>query len=342
MTGLLKVAGVGCGYFGQFHYEAWKRLPVQLVAICDKDLEKAKAYSKQFSVDALYSNLEDMLHERSPDILDIVLPPEQHLPAIKLALGLGVKNLICQKPFTRCLSEAETVTKAVNASDALLVIHENFRFQPWYEQIKTLVDDGTLGEIYRIHFKLRPGDGQGPDAYLDRQPYFQTMPQFLIRETAIHFVDVFRYLSGEPTRVWADLQKLNPAIAGEDAGYFIFDYDKQQRALFDGNRLSDHTAQNRRLTMGEMFIDGSRASLRLNGDGQIFTRNHGQNNEQELLYDWNNNGFGGDCVYQLQKHVVNHVVSGGPISNSVDSYLNNLKIVEAIYKSNESGKWISV
>ena len=41
------------------------------------------------------------------------------------------------------------------------------------------------------------GDGQGPDAYLARQPYFRTMPRFLLRETGIHFIDTFRFLFGE-------------------------------------------------------------------------------------------------------------------------------------------------
>ena len=37
-------------------------------------------------------------------------------------------------------------------------------------------------------------------AYLERQPYFQTMPRFLVHETAIHLVDVFRFLLGEISR----------------------------------------------------------------------------------------------------------------------------------------------
>ena len=54
-----------------------------------------------------------------------------------------------------------------------LVVHENFRFQPWYREAKRLVDAGMLGALHAVAFRLRPGDGQGPRAYLDRQPYFQ-------------------------------------------------------------------------------------------------------------------------------------------------------------------------
>ena len=44
------------------------------------------------------------------------------------------------------------------------------------------------------------------------------MPRFLIHETAIHLVDVFRFLMGEVAGVFARLKRFNPAVAGEDAG----------------------------------------------------------------------------------------------------------------------------
>ena len=47
------------------------------------------------------------------------------------------------------------------------------------------------------------------------------------------------------------------------------------RGTFDGNRLSDHIAKDRRLTIGEMLIEGSNGSLRLNGDGELFKRKFG-------------------------------------------------------------------
>ncbi|MEC7204614.1 MAG: Gfo/Idh/MocA family oxidoreductase, partial [Pseudomonadota bacterium] len=94
------------------------------------------------------------------------------------------------------------------------------------------------------------------------------MERFLVHETAIHFVDVFRFLMGEVETVYADLTRFNPAIAGEDSGYIVFQFRNGARGLFDGNRLVDHAAENRRLTMGDMLIEGSHAVLRLDGDGR--------------------------------------------------------------------------
>ena len=51
------------------------------------------------------------------------------------------------------------------------------------------LDRGTLELVLPDGSHRRFGDGQGPRAYLDRQPYFQTMPRLLVHETAIHWID---------------------------------------------------------------------------------------------------------------------------------------------------------
>ena len=49
------------------------------------------------------------------------------------------------------------------------------------------------------------------------------MPRFLVHETAIHLIDVFRFLFGEVATVTALLRRLNPVVAGEDLGLFVLD-----------------------------------------------------------------------------------------------------------------------
>ncbi|NIA67429.1 Gfo/Idh/MocA family oxidoreductase [Pelagibius litoralis] len=334
----MRVGTVGTGYFSQFQYEAWSRMAdVDLVALCNRGAEGARRTAEAYSVPATYSDLAEMLAAEKLDLLDIITPPVTHLEMIRTAATQKVA-IICQKPFCQSLEEAEEAVALCEQAGVLLVVHENFRFQPWHQRTKALLDDGTLGEVYQASFRLRPGDGQGPQAYLDRQPYFQKMERFLVHETAIHLIDVFRFLLGEATEVYARLNRLNPAIAGEDAGFILLDFENGARGLFDGNRLADHAAENRRLTMGEMLIDGSKATLRLDGDGRLFLRPHGGNDEREVAYDWENRGFGGDCVFKLQRHVVDHLQGHGPIMNQASDYLANLRIEKAVYESNSQGR----
>lgn len=342
MTEPLRVAGIGAGFFSQFHYEAWQRLPdAELVAICDSDLSKAEAAAQTFGAPRAYDAAKALLAAEPLDILDIAAPPNAHLDLIRLAAGT-VPTIVCQKPFCGGLAGAEAACAIAAAAGTTLVVHENFRFQPWFRACKTLLDAAALGEVYEVAFRLRPGDGQGPRAYLHRQPYFQQMERFLLHETAVHLFDVFRYLLGEVVAVFADLRRLNPAIAGEDAGLVILRFASGSRALFDGNRLADHAAENRRLTMGEMQIDGAEACLRLDGFGQLFLRAHGGNQEQEVDYEWQDRGYGGDCVHAFQAHVLHHLREGTPLETRAEDYLANLKLVEAAYRSNESGRWDEV
>ena len=334
----MKVATVGTGYFSQFQYEAWSRMPdVDLVALCNRGAEGARRMAQTYGVPATYGDLAEMLAEETPDLLDIITPPVTHLAMIRTAAAHKVP-IICQKPFCRNLEEAKEAIAVCDKAGVLLVVHENFRFQPWHQQVKAVIEAGELGDLYQASFRLRPGDGQGLEAYLDRQPYFQKMERFLVHETAIHLIDVFRFLLGEVEGVYARLERLNPAIAGEDAGIILLDFENGARALFDGNRLADHAAENRRLTMGEMLLEGSKAVLRLDGDGNLFLRRHGHNEEHEVAYAWDNRGFGGDCVYRLQRHVVDHLLDGGPVMNSASDYLANLRIEEAVYDSHREGR----
>lgn len=330
----LRVATVGTGYFSRFQYAAWDRLDAtEMVALCNRSLAPARELAQQYNIDAVYTDFAQMLDECKPDIVDIITPPETHSAYVKAAVDRGLFT-ICQKPFTEKLNEATSLVDYIAKKDGKVVVHENFRFQPWYQQIKKLLDQGELGEIYQVSFRLRPGDGQGPGAYMERQPYFQQMPRLLIHETAVHLIDVFRYLLGEVTSVYADLRRLNPAIQGEDAALIVLEFKQSARAVFDGNRLSDHRANNRRLTMGELLIEGEHGSISLNGDAQITRRAHGQNTEENIEYAWIDNDFGGDCVFNLQQHVVEHLLTGSPLMNSAADYLINLQIVEACYASN--------
>jgi predicted dehydrogenase len=338
----LRVASIGAGYFSQFHHDAWSRMAdVELVAVCDQDAVNAADFAQRYGAAKSYTDAAAMLDAEKPDLLDIVTPPASHLDLIRLAAERRI-DTICQKAFCRNLAEARAAADLAETAGIRLVVHENFRFQPWYAVIKDRVDRGELGEIYQIAFRLRPGDGQGPRAYLDRQPYFQTMQRFLVHETAIHFIDTFRFLLGEYKSVFADLRRLNPAIAGEDSGLLIFEHTSGARSVFDGNRLVDHAAENRRLTMGEMLIEGSRGVLRLDGNGRLYQRALGESIERDVAYDWIKGPVSGDSVMRLQRHVVDAIRGSGALVNTARDYLRCLEIEEAVYRSASERKVVQV
>jgi len=333
MTSTKTVACIGAGYFSQFHYDAWSRIDgAKPVASVDLDLSLAEATGLN-----AYTDVTAMLESERPDIVDIITPPPGHLDAITAVADTGVKAIICQKPFCNSMEEAIQAIAITERAGSALVVHENIRFSPWNRKIKESIEAGLVGNVQQITFRLRPGDGQGPDAYLERQPYFQTMPRFLVHETAVHWVDTFRFFLGEPESIFADLRQLNPVIAGEDAGHILFYYRDGVRAMFDGNRLLDHAATNHRCTMGEALVEGTKGTISLAGDGSVTLRKFGELDQTELLSASTETTFGGDCVFHLQEHVVKALNGEGSLENTAADYLRVLKAEALIYQSSEQG-----
>ncbi len=334
---------VGAGFFSQFHLDGWRQIPgIEIVGLCDPDLTKARVLAERFNIPLTFSSLETMLAQVCPDLVDVVTPASSQ--GAVLAILMPYKRpVICQKPFGNSYEQALAFTEEAEALGTELIIHENFRFMPWHRELKRLIQSDFFGTLHSVSFRLRPGDGQGPNAYLDRQPYFQTMPRLLIAETGIHIVDTFRYLMGEVSAVYARLRKINPVIAGEDTGLVCFEFQSGSSGLFDGNRLNDHVADNPRRTMGEMWLEGAKGVIRLDGFARLWWKPH-HGEEREHVYDAHTQdaSFGAGACGALQRHVVDQLASSLPIENTARSYLRNLLVQEAIYVSDQTGQRINI
>lgn len=329
-----RVACLGAGYFSQFHVDAWARIAnAKLVGVADRTIDKAR----QTGYPA-FDSLEQLLDETGTDILDIITPPPTHLHAIRVALTHNIKAIICQKPFCTSLAEAQTAVSLADGAGVTLIVHENFRFQPWYRVMARSLAAGEIGQVHQMTFRLRTGDGQGPDAYLSRQPYFQKMERFLVHETAVHCIDTFRYLLGNIQAVYADLRRMNPVIAGEDAAYIVFDFERGVRAIFDGNRHLDHAAEDTRTTLGEALLEGTHGTITLQGDGSVHLRSFGQSRTRTLLEPEQWRGFAGDCVLALQQHVVAGLAGHNQFENTAADYLRVIEVEDAIYRSASEGR----
>jgi predicted dehydrogenase len=338
----LRVALAGAGYFSQFQLDGWARLPgVALAGICDLELPKAHALATRFGVAQAFADLPAMLDAVRPDLLDIVTPPATHAQFVAEAARRGI-DTVCQKPFGRSYAEARSLAEVARGAGIRLAIHENFRFMPHFREMRRWIDAGRLGALHSVAFRLRPGDGQGPEAYLARQPFFQKMPRFLVFETAIHFIDTFRYLMGEVSAVTARLRRINPAIVGEDAGYLLLEFESGATGLVDGNRLNDHVAPNPRRTMGEGWLEGAAGVLRVDGDARLWWKPHQETEAEHAYHRGRDDTFGGGACDALQAHVLRHLREGAPLENSGADYLVNMRVMDAAYASHEQGRRVEI
>ncbi|MEM9253275.1 MAG: Gfo/Idh/MocA family oxidoreductase [Planctomycetota bacterium] len=331
----LKGVAVGAGYFSQFHLEAWSRLDgVQLVAICDTDETVARTASDRFDIERTYTDFEQMLDTERPDFVDIITRPDTHLGLVTQAADRGI-DIICQKALAPTFEGSRQIVRVAEEAGVRLMVHENFRFQPWYREIRRQLDADAIGDLHALSFHSRMGDGWPEDAYQDRQPYFREMPRLLVFETGVHFIDSFRYLAGEIDGVYASLRRLNADIAGEDTATVMFEFASGAHGLLDGGRYNESSSPDARLTFGEALVEGTRGSIRLYGNGNLTLQRLGKP-EEPIDYPFTDRSFAGDCVFATQKHFVDRVRDGGPFETSGVEYLKTLHVVEAVYRSAET------
>ena len=328
----LRGVAIGAGYFAPYQYEAWTRIPeVDIVAMSDSSETRAAAVLATYGVARSYSDWRAMIDREAPDFVDIITPPDTHEEMCRYAAERGV-HVICQKPLAPAYETSRRIVELAREAGIRFMVHENFRWQPWYRAIKRVQTEGRIGEFTHIAFSIRMGDGWGPDAYLARQPFFREYPRLLVHETGVHFIDTFRFLLGEVIGVFAHLRRLNAVIQGEDAGQLLLQFSSGATATWDANRYNEGEAVHPRYTFGSLRIDATAGHLAMDTASTIRIKRLGEP-AQDLEYSRANINFAGDCVYFLQRHFVDCMLSGDEFESTGNDYLKTIAVVEAAYES---------
>jgi predicted dehydrogenase len=328
----LKGVGIGAGYFAPFQYEAWNRIPeVAIAAIANRSPHRGHALQREYGIATYYDDWREMLDREAPDFVDIITPPDSHEEICAYAARRGI-HIVCQKPLAPTLETSRRIVEHAKRAGVRFMVHENWRWQPWYRAIKGVQHGGLIGSFTHAHFLMRLGDGWGDDAYLARQPFFREYPRLLIYETGVHFIDTFRFLFGEVTTVFAHLRRLNPVIQGEDAGQLFLTFHSGATAIWDANRYNEVEAESPRYTFGQLRIDGTNGHLTLDTESTIRLKVLGQA-AVDVVYHREKKNFAGDCVYFLQRHFVDCMLSNREFESTGDDYLKTIAVAEAAYQS---------
>lgn len=273
-----------------------------------------------------------MLDRERPDFVDIATRPESHLALTRLAAQRSV-HVICQKPMAPTWADCVAMCETCEAAKVRLLIHENWRWQPWYREAKRLLNRGAFGQVVQVSFFWRTGDGRGPEPYAV-QPYFRQMPRLLVYETLVHLLDTFRFLFGEIQAVYCQNRRLNPVIAGEDQSLILLTFADGRLGLIDANRLNGPTPPP--VALGSLVLEGEQATLRVSPDGQLWLTEPGEA-EQRLPFDPPTAGYKGDSVFATQAHLLDCLRAGRPSESDGPDYLKTVALVEACYRSAATG-----
>lgn len=314
--------------------KAWREVPgVEFVGICNRTVARADQLAQEFGVPHTGSDLGALLADLKPDFVDICTAVETHLGHVETAAKAGVP-ILCQKPLAPTLEESVALVETAEKYRVRLMVNDNWRFQSWYREIKRILKAGTLGSLFSAHLAMRPADGWGPEPYA-RQPYFREMPQFLILETGIHYIDTLRYLFGEIASLYCTIRRRNPVIAGEDQALLVLNFQDGMLGVWDANRAAPFPAE-RPPFNGFMRIEGSEGTLEVEADGSIFMRKRGG---ERLPHAYHiEPGYRGGSAVLTQRHFIECLRSGEEFEITGRDYLNTVRAVFAAYDSAASGQ----
>lgn len=329
----LRGAIIGAGYFAGYQAEGWQRVSdVEIVAVVDPVLERAQTFAKQWQITAVYPDVAALFAHETLDFVDIATRPDSHVALVEAAAAQQI-HVICQKPMAPTWDECVAMVQHCREAQVRLLIHENWRWQAWYREIKTLIDADVLGPIFHLGFCMRSGDGRGAEPY-PVQPYFRDMPQLLIYETLVHFLDTFRFLAGEIASVFCQTHHLNPHIVGEDCVLIQLEFVNRAQGLIDANRIAGAVPPD--VAFGVLTLEGERGALRMNGQGDLFVTRYGQP-EVQHHYEKPSHGYKGDSVKAAQEHFAACLRTGAPCESEGSEYLKTARAMFACYEAAATG-----
>jgi len=239
----LNVAVIGTGFWGRNHARVYRELPsTELVGICDVNAERAKIVAEQFDAKA-YTSSSRMLKNKEIDAVSICTWSTVLAKEAFKALNAG-KHVLVEKPMATNTRQAEQLIKIAEESALHLTVGFLMRFIPGLQHIRRAVEKKEIGELVCVTAKRV---SQWPERIGDVG---------VVKDTAIHDIDVMRYISNEsPTSVYAKTGSMRHRQF-EDYAQLMLTYEDEKSAFIESNWLTPY--KTRTLT-----VTGSDAIMRL-------------------------------------------------------------------------------
>jgi predicted dehydrogenase len=243
----LAVIGGGPGSFiGAMHRQAARlddRYEV-VTGILSSDPEKSQKACLELgmSSDRLYSNVQEMLDGESArkdgvDVVAIMTPNDSHYEYSMAALEHGF-DVICDKPMTNTLAEAEALHKKVQESGLVFCLTHNYTGYPMVRQAKAMVEDGQLGTIRLVQVEYVQGgkaDEEKPLPAVLPWKYDPARggPSLVMGDIGTHAHNLTRFITGlELAEVSAEIGNIVPGRLVHDFAGALLRFENGARGSF--------------------------------------------------------------------------------------------------------------
>lgn len=198
----VRVGVIGVGVMGQEHARTIAaNTALQLTGVADAQQQNARDVASEFGC-KYFATAEELIETGEVDAVVIATPHWQHGSLAIKALRQGL-HVICEKPLTVTVEEADDVLKAASQSRGMFAVVHQKRFEPVYLYAKRLLDSGELGPIYRCSMIE---SAWRSEAYYRSSPWRGTWRGEgggVLLNQAPHILDRYAWLCGMPESVAA-------------------------------------------------------------------------------------------------------------------------------------------
>ena len=349
-VGLIGLGGICCGP----HMTGYGIMDnVEIVAICDIVPEKIETFKEKFEMPdvAAFTDYKELLKVEGLDFVDICTPNYLHSIIAVEALESGI-NVFCEKPDAVSSAEAQRMMDAAEKSGKKLMVMRNNRYRKTAKYLKKFIEDGKMGEIYcgRCGWQRRRGiPGKGG--------WFTTKEQSgggPLIDLGVHMIDLSIWLMGNPTPVAVsgctyakfadnDVSDSVNSDFGEKNANGIFDVEDLAMGFikFDnGACLQIEFSWASNVEKENVFVElrGTKAGMEFKDDNvKIFTESDGTL-EDIIPKVTDVPGIHGDNI----KHFADVLQNGIEPDFTPIQGVNMIKILEAMYKSAETGEEVKL
>lgn len=302
-----------------------------LCGIHSIDKDEAKIEADKYNVPG-FTSVEKMISELDCDAVYIATPQFVHLEEVEIGCRYK-KHILCEKPLATKVEDVERIVHLGKKAGICLGTDFNYRFHPLHQQMRELIQSGAIGQV--ISGRCQFGQDYPPQAGAFRQK-INLSGGGAFSDMGNHAVDLLEYIMGRTTvSVTGLIENVIYSYECEDSGVALLDFKEGGFGLVDTYFCSP--------------IDTLRNDVEINGTkGTIYTENtlqmkttgrlHLRTRHSHDIFDCPN-----DDMYKIIFEAFTHAALAGlalPVTG--EDGLHSQKIIEAVYKSSETGSRITV
>lgn len=151
MSDPIRVGLIGFGYWGPMFVRNFGEIDgVETAWVCDRDAERRAAVHERHPGIPVFEDLDEALAEGTARAAVVATPPKTHEPIARRVLEAGVHVLV-EKPIAMTGDAALALGREADQRNLTLMAGHILRYNPALQMIKSMIEDGDLGDLYYLH-----------------------------------------------------------------------------------------------------------------------------------------------------------------------------------------------